>query len=317
MSNINTTMWSLEPHTLAKHEILKRYLKAWFPIMSKHNPRLVYIDAFAGPGKYENGEDGSPLIAIYVAKEHCLQLAKELIFMFIEKDINRLQHLENTIDNSELPSNFKINLYQNNADKIISDILDDLEKQNFNLAPTFLFIDPFGYSEIPLETVARFMRNKKCEVLINFMYSSIKRWIHVKDSRTKYFDCLFGTDKWREVRAIAKPKEKEIFLINLYKQQLEHRCNIEFVRYFKMINKANQTQYALFYGTNHIKGLEVMKDAMWIIDPTCGFSFSDRTDPRQELLFELEPNYDILKKEILDEFQIKKVRVEDIQKHSL
>jgi hypothetical protein len=45
--------WPLDPHTLAKHEILRRYLYAWFPIMSCYNGRLVFLDGFAGPGAYE------------------------------------------------------------------------------------------------------------------------------------------------------------------------------------------------------------------------------------------------------------------------
>lgn len=46
------TVWEMEPHTQAKHEILRGYLSAWLPIMSKYNERLVYVDGFAGPGVY-------------------------------------------------------------------------------------------------------------------------------------------------------------------------------------------------------------------------------------------------------------------------
>ena len=28
------TLWEADPHTLAKHEILKYYLEAWFPILN-------------------------------------------------------------------------------------------------------------------------------------------------------------------------------------------------------------------------------------------------------------------------------------------
>ena len=46
------TIWPLEPHTAAKHEILRRHLGAWFPIMCSWNRRLVFVDGFAGPGQY-------------------------------------------------------------------------------------------------------------------------------------------------------------------------------------------------------------------------------------------------------------------------
>ncbi|GAI63170.1 unnamed protein product, partial [marine sediment metagenome] len=38
--------WPLEPHTKAKHEILKRYLYAWFPILASSHRRILYVDGF-------------------------------------------------------------------------------------------------------------------------------------------------------------------------------------------------------------------------------------------------------------------------------
>ena len=72
------TIWKLEPHTKAKHDILRKYLQAWFPILSSWRRRVVYYDGFAGPGRYEGGEAGSPLIAIEVAKDHRAKLTSDL-----------------------------------------------------------------------------------------------------------------------------------------------------------------------------------------------------------------------------------------------
>jgi hypothetical protein len=42
------TIWQLEPHTRAKHEILKRYLQAWMIILSQGKfAEILYIDGFA------------------------------------------------------------------------------------------------------------------------------------------------------------------------------------------------------------------------------------------------------------------------------
>lgn len=60
-----TTIWDLEPHTAAKHEILRRYVQAWAPILSQGNfPHLVFVDGFAGPGpipKVRKALPSSPL----------------------------------------------------------------------------------------------------------------------------------------------------------------------------------------------------------------------------------------------------------------
>jgi three-Cys-motif partner protein len=64
------TLWPLDPHTLGKHLVLKAYLDAWFPIMGRWNGRILFIDGFAGPGEYKNGERGSPLIALKSLMDH-------------------------------------------------------------------------------------------------------------------------------------------------------------------------------------------------------------------------------------------------------
>ena len=72
MSPVDTTIWDLDDHTRAKHEILRYYLGGWFPILARASGRIIYLDGFAGPGIYSNGEEGSPIIALRTASEHML-----------------------------------------------------------------------------------------------------------------------------------------------------------------------------------------------------------------------------------------------------
>ena len=65
-----STLWDLDPHTIGKHLVLKNYMNAWLPIMSRWNGRVLFIDAFAGPGEYSKGELGSPIIALRALIEH-------------------------------------------------------------------------------------------------------------------------------------------------------------------------------------------------------------------------------------------------------
>ena len=79
------TIWPLDPHTLAKHEILRRYLQCWFPILNTYHGRIIYVDGFCGPGRYSKGESGSPIIALEVATTHRKALGGELVFWFIDE----------------------------------------------------------------------------------------------------------------------------------------------------------------------------------------------------------------------------------------
>ena len=65
MSGRTGVTWRIELYTQAKHEILIYYLRAWFPILATTQRRLVYVDGFAGPGEYDEEEDGSPKLWIF------------------------------------------------------------------------------------------------------------------------------------------------------------------------------------------------------------------------------------------------------------
>ena len=57
------------PQTEVKHDILESYLRPWAKIVGTHFRRAYYVDAFAGTGKYESGEEGSPVIGARILLE--------------------------------------------------------------------------------------------------------------------------------------------------------------------------------------------------------------------------------------------------------
>ena len=60
--------------------------------------------------------------------------------------------------------------------------------------------------------------------------------------------------------------------------------------------------YHLFHGTSHIRGVEVMKQAMWKVDPGGGSKFCDRL-AGQEILFSGEDvNVTPLRNALLEHF---------------
>lgn len=311
---IETTTWPIEPHTEAKHEILRRYLDAWFPILAKNNQRIIYVDGFAGPGKYSKGEDGSPVIAINRAANHRIKINSEIVFVFIEKDTDRFKHLEGVLKQINMPANFKCSPIHGSFDETMTNILQPLEEQAKNLAPSFVFIDPFGIAQTPFSLIQKIMKNKRCEVLITFMYNSIDRCVtdHPDTCTT-----LFGGDKWKQIKDIQDSNKRIQAYHDYYKQQLEQVAGIKYVRSFKMTDEYDNHIYCLFFGTNNLLGLERMKDSMWAVDKTGRFKFSDNTDPNQTTLFGVEPDYDMLKKMVLTEFKGKKTKMKDLEEFVL
>ena len=70
--------------------------------MTQVNSQLLFIDGFAGPGRYEGGEDGSPIIALKAAiLNRRFQQAPpkcEVQFVFIEEDPDRVEALRGELE---------------------------------------------------------------------------------------------------------------------------------------------------------------------------------------------------------------------------
>ena len=236
MTAPRTTVWSLEPHTRAKHEILERYLQAWTAILTQGKfPEVMYVDGFAGPGRYSNGEYGSPLIALRVALRQRMRIKTRIRFVFIEKREERAGMLREFISNVKAPENFSIEVRDGDTFETAFGKIPDSYK-NKGLPPTFAFIDPFGYSHAPLSIVREILRHTSCEVLANFMYEEINRFLSISNQQ-QHFDALFGTREWREVPRLAEPRIRQRFIHNLYYRQLRDDAGAKYVRSFEMRNE--------------------------------------------------------------------------------
>lgn len=309
-----TTVWDLEPHSRAKHAILERYMQAWTAILGQAGfPEIVYIDGFAGPGRYSNGEDGSPVIALKAALGHQNRIRSRIRFLFVEERKDRADTLEEILAEIERPSGFSVTVaggtsFEMEATRLIT----EYRVRGRGLPPTFAFIDPFGWSGVPFHLVRSILSFPRCEVLVTFMYEEINRFIgHPLQERN--FDSYFGTERWRDGITLTDPRERNRFFHDLYLSQLHESAGSRYVRSFEMRNDRDVTDYFLFYATQSPLGLRKMKEAMWRVDPSGEFRFSDATDSRQLVLFGREPRYDILQEQIRQRFEGSETTVGEIE----
>ena len=298
-----TTIWELEPHTAAKHEILRRYVQAWAPILSQGNfPHLVFVDGFAGPGRYSKREEGSPIIAMKAVIDQPRPIKAKVDFHFIELDEKRADHLAAEIGSLTLPTNVSAKIHGGRTfQDAFPEVWDSYaSRPGRSRPPTFVFIDPFGF-KIPFSYVTKVLRAQSCEVLITFMFEEINRFLS-QGQQPDNFDDLFGCRDWREGIDIKLPRERVKFLHDLYQSQLTKAAGASFVRSFAMRNERNTMDYFLFFATNNELGLKKIKEAMWRVDESGTYTFSDATDPNQSVLFSAEPDRELLKRLLLDKF---------------
>ncbi|MDD7941679.1 three-Cys-motif partner protein TcmP [Actinomycetospora lutea] len=317
-----STTWELPAHTRAKHDLLKYYLGGWFPILSRYNERVVFLDGFAGPGVYQGGEPGSPQIALDALLKHNYfpQMSnKQFVFIFNEMQADRCDSLAEIVaefqrQNSPWPNNVGVSVNNSSFEEVASEMLQYLEQQKANLAPTFAFVDPFGVKGIPMALLARLLAFRQCELFVYFDFNTVNRFAaagNIDDRLTE----LFGTDLYKNARDLAGT-DRKLFLHNLYQDQLRSVCGFPYVHSFEMIREDGKTGYFLFYGTRSVTGLRVMKDAMWRVDPGGGQKFSDFF-AGQDVLFDVEVDTYPLRLELQSHFAGNLVSVEELEQYVL
>ena len=106
---------------------------AWLPILTKRNRRVLFIDAFAGPGEYSEGEPGSPVIALRSLIDHSAKqrIQSEVTYLFIEKQRERSEHLNDVLGRlkDELPSYCKYRVIHSSFDETLTGVLDNIDQQ--------------------------------------------------------------------------------------------------------------------------------------------------------------------------------------------
>jgi three-Cys-motif partner protein len=311
MATPKDTVWDIEPHTHAKHQILERYLKAWFPILSTYHERVLYLDGFSGPGRYKNGEPGSPIIALDVASGHQKQFKGELVFIFVDERKDRVDNLKKEIATLKLPNNFKVHSEEGQFSFVVTNILDEIEKANHSLAPTFAFIDPFGFSGVPFSLLSRLLKHRRSEALITFMVDSINRFLEApNEDIQKHIIEFFGTEEVLEVA--EKSGDRVRNLLDFYLEKL--RPLGQFIRLFEMKNHNGRTIYYLVFVTNNSLGHLRMKEAMWKVDKEGDFRYSDSTNKDQAVLFHTD-HASKLFTIMYNQFSKKKITVDLLKKY--
>jgi three-Cys-motif partner protein len=298
------TRWPIDEHTRGKHIVLGEYLKAWFPILATTSDRCLFIDGFAGPGRYAGGEPGSPLIALGVFLTHVAlpRFRAQVNFIFIEARADRAIALEAEVGTirPNLPPTSQCVVVTERFDVYVAGILDRLQEDGRSLAPAFVMVDPFGVRGAPLAILARLLQNQRCELYISVMGSFINRFRNTPEFEPVLTE-LYGDDSWRGVVDLPDGTARIRAFLDLYEIKLRSVGGTFVLRID--LYRANAFVYSIFFVTKNRTGCSRMKDAIWKISPGGEYEFRGvRTD--QLALSLAGPNFHELARLILQRISI-------------
>lgn len=312
MKDSDPEKWIYREHTRVKHEILEKYLRGWVPILGKYHKRICYFDGFAGRGEYEGGFPGSPVIAMQVGND-LREYVEEMVCFFIERDRDNFKNLEVVTEKEKKNCpHCKIHNIHAEFAAVIEGIIENVGAK---LAPSFFFVDPFGFKGVPFKLIKEILSISRTEVFITFMYRDIARFLR-SDNVEEIFDELFGTTIWRGIlkRNLAG-LEREHVLRDLYITQLREQAAVRFVFPFRVcMPEKSQTLYYLIHATNNFKGLFLMKGIMYNQGAEGTFAYlgpGDFIAKHQTILF--ADDTPSLKKFLVQRFKGETLSYEDIE----
>jgi three-Cys-motif partner protein len=302
--------------SLVKSTIVAKYFSVWANIIigaqkryHQHSQKIAYIDLFAGPGRYKDGTQSTPLKILSTAIEN--------------PDENNSKELEKTI--AKIPGieqlKIKPTVYNEEVGEEIVKMFE-----NMNLIPTLFFVDPWGYKGLSLRLVNSVLKDWGCDAIFFFNYNRINMGINNEFVKI-HMQALFGEELAKQLREKLNDKnsiERELFIIEELCQALK-QYGSRYVLPFRFKNEqGKRTSHHLIFVSKHFRGYEIMKDIMAREStsntqgvPSFEYNPTDSL-PQQMLLFQLNRPLHDLKQQLLSVFKGKTITMQRIyEKHNV
>ncbi|MCY3631674.1 MAG: three-Cys-motif partner protein TcmP [bacterium] len=308
------TLWERDPHTAAKHTLLRRYMSAWFPIMAKqfHEIGITFFDGFAGPGEYTNAQDSSPVIAMEQAlRSEVTRWGTQTRLVFVEDRRDRAAHLEKLLDArfplATRPAGLVMSVRRGNCCEVFEQAIAEVGGWD---GPVFANLDGWGV-DADHEIVQRIAQQQSSEVLVTF---KDQFFIRFAKGELQVGERVFGHSDWRRVDGLPTA-EKKPFLLDLYRQGL-HSAGFPYVLTFEMIDEGGHSLH-LFFGTTNKVAVEKFKDGLWEVDGVSGQRFRDPRDPNQMSFDILHPDFTPLEGRVLELLDGRDCNMEELREDVL
>jgi len=294
-----------------KHGILSRYpvVFAAKAGMNVQNHRVTFLDGYAGRGRYDDGQSGSPLLLVESAKQ--VEAFRNVRAIFVERDDDNFANLKQVLD--ERGSVNKPLLFHASLDACLPEILTLVGDDAL-----FAFLDPFGPAlDFALLRSGLLGRppHPPTEVLLHFSVLSVARMggalrrarangVPLIGSDLKSAQRLsrfLGGDWWEEHFAAVSDESDQgratraaMTVADRYRTMVADRTGFMSVSMPVRPRPDLLPKYILVLFTRHAEGVWCFADALgkatrewhaaWMAEV-----WSRDSAPRQPTLFDLEP----------------------------
>lgn len=275
--------------SVVKDGLLKCYLEPYVAKILHARDPLVYVDCFAGKGKFNDGNIGSPLIALNIFKNRLQESGIHQSNQRVEANFIELNHSKELMKNIKGYSgvqNLNVCVRSGNYEEEIQKIL-----KGKSFANVFLYLDPYGVKNLDFNFLSSLSKQRfhSIELLINFNSHGFLRvackflkkdipneidWDYLteydnsfnisSDKSEEMLNRVAGGDYWKKMVLNYYSANSNFYDLeeNLTQEYcLRLRKHYAYVLNMPIRVKENQSpKYRMIHATNHPDGAVLMAD---------------------------------------------------------
>jgi three-Cys-motif partner protein len=252
------------------------------------------VDCFAGPGFYEDGPDGSPIVIANTFLEHSRRARFNLLrLMCLEKRPDRRDALAERL--ATLPKLPQLDV----PEPLLGSLSDCFASLHATAhggdrgAPVLWILDPFDYSSVPFSLVRACLAGPRDEILITWFADELYRFCG-DPAKEGAVDAHFGTGDWRLARRVSGEAARKEELLTIYEHSLQSLPEVH-TQSFSISSKNESARYSLVFATHSDKGLECFNQMKWRMDKHRGHHVSEKRGLNQGSLFDDTPDLSTLR----------------------
>jgi len=256
------------PWSRIKDRILELYMTPYLRKVATLGKPIVLVDCFAGPGKFKDGSEGSPLIMCTRAEEN---VPGKYMALFVNKEKNHHTTLVETLSAYiEKKVAFPILGSARELLRALKDMVDE--------GTLFVYLDPFGLQGCEFDLIRPLLErgtSQSTEIVINVSMPTLHRFAarhaveegRSDDSQIKWrhesLTKVLGGEYWKEIMFDSKltASEREEKVMEGYRKLLQSylpfsgSCPVQ-------ARRLSRIKYYVTFCSRHPDALLLMNDIM-------------------------------------------------------
>jgi three-Cys-motif partner protein len=252
-----------------KHTLLDRYVPQFAGMTGSRSQarRVVFLDGFAGRGRYDDGSPASPERILRIAQHQGTKGTVAWTCFFVEAEEASAAELVQVVDEYVRQG---VTATAHHGD--VLDVLDDVVGAAIG-CPLFLFLDPCGLG-IPYDQLVSLLRDKRrdrwppTEILLNFSLEAVRRIgghvgsEHGFEKSMERLDQAVGGGWWRRHFALGVTDAAVETVVTRFRERLTADSGMEIVPIPVRRAPKHKPLYHLLFGTRRQHGLWAFGDSV-------------------------------------------------------